>query len=270
MRHLTCAATILFIIGSVSFGQEPNEDDKKTVLAPSVVRVVDARSTREIPDTDEDFELSENTRSNLAIEKKLEESASFNYDETEFSEVMSDLVDKLSIDVVLDQTARDDSLAEDEPITFKVTDMPYSHALRLLLRSHNATYIIKSGVLLIISLDVEPNPEYFRLKMLDCQNLIRLLIVAEDIVPKKSVEPIVRRQVFAEINAQKLASDMLVEMVKQNVAPDEWETSNGDGRVKIYGMVMIVTQTDNVIEQTEDFLTDLEYVLRRVVRNKKS
>lgn len=270
MRHTTYAATFLLIIGSVSFGQEPNEDDKKTLLPPSVFRVVDARSTRESPDTDEDFELSENTRRNLAIEKKLEEPASLNYDETEFSEVMSDLVDKLSIDVVLDQTARDDSLSEYEPITFKVTDMPYSHALRLLLRNHNATYMVNSGVLRIISLDVESDPDYFRRKMLDCRNLIQLLIVAEDIVPKKSAEPIVRRQVFAEINAQKLASDMLVEMVKQNVAPNGWDTTDGEGRVKIYGMVMIVSQSDSVLQGIEDFLTDLEYVLRRVVRNKKS
>ncbi len=92
---------------------------------------------------------------------------------------MENLQEAFGINVVLDQTARDDSLTEDEPITFKVTEIPLENALKLMLKNHNAAYVVRDDVLLIISLDVASDPEYFRRQVFDCRSLLRLISVAE-------------------------------------------------------------------------------------------
>jgi hypothetical protein len=92
---------------------------------------------------------------------------------------MQQLQADFGINVVLDQTARDDSLTEDEPITFKVSGISLENALKLMLKNHNATYVVRDDVLLIISLDVASDPEYFRRQVFDCRSLLRLISVAE-------------------------------------------------------------------------------------------
>ncbi|MCH2183835.1 MAG: VWA domain-containing protein, partial [Mariniblastus sp.] len=83
------------------------------------------------------------------------------YDETPFIEVMDELRDNYQINVILDQSAKDDSLTEDDPITFKVTGIRLKNALRLMLKEKNATFIVRDETLQIISLDVASDPEYF-------------------------------------------------------------------------------------------------------------
>ncbi len=106
------------------------------------------------------------------ILSKLDELWSANYDETEFSEVMADLADQFDINVVLDPTARDDSLPEDELITFRVNSIRLKNALRLMLKEKNATFIVKDEVLSIISLDVASDPEYFVTNVYNVGDLI--------------------------------------------------------------------------------------------------
>lgn len=94
-------------------------------------------------------------------ERILNEPFDAEYDETPFYEVMDELQDNYKINVVLDWSAKRDSLTEDDPITFKATDIRLKNALRLMLKEKNSTFMVRDGTLQIISLDVASDPEYF-------------------------------------------------------------------------------------------------------------
>ena len=106
------------------------------------------------------------------ILRALEQTASFDFDETTFEEVMDQLRDDYKINVVLDQSARDDLLTEDEPITFRVRSIRLKNALRLMLKEKNATYIVRDEVLRIISIDVASDPENFVTNVFNVGDLI--------------------------------------------------------------------------------------------------
>ncbi|MEM7457161.1 MAG: hypothetical protein AAF456_22660 [Planctomycetota bacterium] len=91
----------------------------------------------------------------------LDEPASFSYDDVPFEDVMRDLRIDYGINVILDTSAREDSLAMDEPITFEVSQIRLKNALRLMLKDYNATFIVRDEVMKIISLDVASDPENF-------------------------------------------------------------------------------------------------------------
>nr|ABX10569.1 hypothetical secreted protein [uncultured planctomycete 5H12] len=106
------------------------------------------------------------------ILRALNEPFDAEYDETPFIEVMDELRDNYKINVVLDQSAKDDSLTEDDPITFKVTGIRLKNALRLMLKEKNATFIVRDETLQIISLDVASDPEYFVTNVYNVGDLI--------------------------------------------------------------------------------------------------
>ena len=114
------------------------------------------------------------------IDKILQQVCSFEFEEVPFADVMDDLVGRYKINVVLDQTANDDSLTEDELVTFQTRNMKLSNALRLMLLSKNATYIVNDGFLRIISLDSADDPEFFRRKIFDCRNLLDKISQTDD------------------------------------------------------------------------------------------
>ncbi len=95
------------------------------------------------------------------ILEALEEPANLAYDETPWSEVEDELERQYKINIVLDQSAKDDSLTEDEPITINLTGIRLKNALRLMLKEKNATFIVRNEVLLIISLDDADDTKYF-------------------------------------------------------------------------------------------------------------
>ncbi len=96
-----------------------------------------------------------------AILRALEEPVDWDYDQSSFIEVMDDLKDEYGINVVLDQSARDDSLTEDELVTANFKGIRLKNALRLMLKEKNATFIVRDEVLNVISLDVASDPEFF-------------------------------------------------------------------------------------------------------------
>lgn len=94
------------------------------------------------------------------ILKALEEPADFAYDETPWNEIEEELEDKYKINIVLTVSARDDSLAEDDPVTATFTGIRLKNALRQMLAEKNATFVVKDEVLMIISKDDVYAEEY--------------------------------------------------------------------------------------------------------------
>jgi hypothetical protein len=108
-----------------------------------------------------DNEVSALSLTNRNLEQILDMPFDAEYDEHPFIDVMDDLQDNYQVDVILDQSAKDDSLTEDDPITFKANGIRLKNALHLMLKEKNATFIIGNETLQIISLDVASDPEYF-------------------------------------------------------------------------------------------------------------
>lgn len=109
------------------------------------------------------------------IRDALDSKIDFDYDETPFIEIMDQLQEVYGINVMLDQSASDDSLSEDDLVTFKVRKIRMKAGLRLMLDQFNATYLVKNEVLLIISKDVANDPEFFTRRIINCRSLIETI-----------------------------------------------------------------------------------------------
>ncbi len=118
------------------------------------------------------FATETGIRSAEDIHSVLQTRVKLEYDEVTFIEVMDELRDQHKINVILDQSARDDSLTEDELVTLNIENVTLATGLRLMLMAKNATYLVEDEVLRIISLDVATDPEYFSRRIFDCRELL--------------------------------------------------------------------------------------------------
>ena len=110
------------------------------------------------------------------IESALFKPADLEYDEIPFIEVMDEIRDLYQFGILLDQSARDDSLSEDEFITFSGRGISLEAGLQLMLREKNAGFVVKDDVLTIVSLDVIHSPTFFETATYDIS-----LIVEHDV-----------------------------------------------------------------------------------------
>ena len=91
----------------------------------------------------------------------LDQEANLEYDEEPWSQVAEDLELKYGINIVLTDSAEDDSLTDDEPITVNLTGIRLKNALRIMLEDVNATFVVQDEVLKIISLDDAEDVRWF-------------------------------------------------------------------------------------------------------------
>ena len=120
-------------------------------------------------------QFSHTTELTLATEQALKKKFDFNYDQVLFSNVKKDLEARTGLKLLLHQSATEDYLTMDEPITFNLQDEPLNHALMLMLESKNASYLIDEGVVVIVSKDEIDESKYLRMKMYDCRQLLLAL-----------------------------------------------------------------------------------------------
>ena len=118
---------------------------------------------------------SDSTQRTGQTEAALKQAVDLDFDGIPFVEVIEELADTTGLNFILTDSASDDALPDDEPITFKITGMPLEKALDLMLATKNATYVIDSGVVLFISLDEAEDEKWFRVKMFDCRELVKVL-----------------------------------------------------------------------------------------------
>ena len=135
----------------------------------------------EINDTPD--RLSDATRRNLETEAKLREVVSLEYLEMPWSDIERDLEERGGFNIFLDQSARDDSLSVDEPLTFQLNQIPLEKALLMLLAEKNATFHIDYGIVVVISRDDAEDPRYMKVKMFNCRDLIDKLEENQDQLP---------------------------------------------------------------------------------------
>ncbi len=136
------------------------------------------------------------TRAETSADRDLETLAKLSnridlvYQDTPLSEVMKDLRDQFDINILLDQSARDDALSDDEPITFTCKNIRAHKGIRLMLLNHNGTFVLDEGILRIISMDVASDSEYFARRIFDVRQLLKQIAVGEkDRIEASQVQP---------------------------------------------------------------------------------
>ncbi len=108
----------------------------------------------------------------------------------------------LDLPVVLDQSARDDCLDENERIRLELPDEPLAVRLKYALKQHNAVLAILGDQLQIISLDVASDPEYFLTTLYN-------------------------------VNAIGIDPDELIDTIKTSIDPEGWDDTNGDSSIVV-------------------------------------
>ena len=123
--------------------------------------------------------------SSSQLEELLEKTiVDFDYDEVAFIDVVGRLQNDHKINVIIDQSAQDDSLSEDTIVSCHLNNVTLKTALRSMLKTHNATFSIDEGILKFISLDVASDPEFFRTKMFDCTELLKKIAATDSRIGK--------------------------------------------------------------------------------------
>ena len=182
MRFTTLAMAGVFLAAVFTMAMWP-EGARFGTPATTMATTNDDPVTAESPPL-ATMQMSPATKSDLATEKALKQLTDLEYEETPFADVMRELEDKFGLNFMLDQSAKDDSLTAEELVTIRLKGVPLSKGLLLMLRAYNATYAIDEGVVQIISIDNQSDPEFLRLKMFDCRALSKAL-------PKPAPEPLV-------------------------------------------------------------------------------
>ena len=165
------------------FGNDRPEQEGDPFLADSSSVSPDGGNLARV-ETGETTENEPQIATSEFIHQQLRKPCNLDFDEQPFIDVMDQLCDEYKMNVILDETARDDSLTEDELITIHVRNVSLSTALRLMLVSKNATYVIKNGILKIISLDSASDPCFFSRKIFDCRNLLQKIAATDSRVGK--------------------------------------------------------------------------------------
>ncbi len=174
MRFATLSIAGLFLTALLVMAMWPSgtrfgAPDSTVASDSSFVAPGSKETTAIVPD---EISMSDSTRRTKEARKALLKEYAFDDQETEFGEILDRLEAEFGVPFILDQTAQDDSLSYDEPITFRVAGVPANKALRLLLKPHNATYVIHDGIVKIISLDVEDDPDFFARRIFDVSDLL--------------------------------------------------------------------------------------------------
>jgi len=167
-------------------------------------------------------------------EDALESPNDLDYEETQFSVIKSELEQRSKLNFILDASAIDDSLTEEELVTVRIRAVSLAKGLHLMLKPFNATYTIDEGVVVIISKDNRADPEHLRLKMFDCKKLVEAL--------------------------GESGEGKLLNLVQSMVYPDTWKNNNettGYGEASVEGGILIVNQSELELRQIGEMLEDM-------------
>lgn len=198
-----------------------------------------------------------------SIRKKLDEPIDCNYNETPWSEIELQLEKRHRFNIVLTSSAKDDSLTDDEPLTEVLTGIPLRNALRIMLRKKNATYVVKDGVMQIISLDDHEDLKWFSIVFINVRPLLAKITSLEKArigQPRTTAEPETNN---TEAKARELvtAESLLTDLIYSTYETDQWRSGQGLATIKIIGGFAVVNCNEELAAGLREFLTDLDFHL---------
>ncbi len=277
MRFATLATAGLFVVATLLMAMWPNN---ARFGAPEFSTAQE--TTAEAKDKVEDsvVHLSDATTRNLKAEKALEQAAFFDYDETPWSDIEEELEKTMGINIFLDDSAIDDSLPEDEPLSMRLNDVTLAKGLDLLLGTKNATYTIDEGIVVIISQDDAEDIERMRLKTFDCRDIVSMLpksfgtivevkagkgggglfCLQEQEPPEAKDEEKSDSETQSEEQAPlppQTRGATLLNILYTSISPDSWSHVQGLATANEVNGILIVRQTEVEFRKIDQLLSDL-------------
>ena len=211
---------------------------------------------------------------NRIARERLCQEWSPNIKETSFLDVMHDIAKEYKINIVLDETARNDSLTGDTPVTFSASNVPLRNGMRLLLKRHNATYVVRDGIVRIISMDVAKSPEFLAREIISCRKLLQLIASNE----KRRVDQLNSKRKTAGKRTAKAtpneyyidktlaAEHFLIPLIRTTISPSDWEDTNGEGTIRHTNGGLVVSQTQETIDDIHVLLDQLTNKLKTTIK----
>jgi len=201
------------------------------------------------------------------VERILSRTLSFVCDEQEFREVRKGLEAETKINIVIDPNLEGE-FDDETLITCNMNNVRMVTGLRFLLKPYNATYKIDDGVLVIISIDDTGLEENLRTRVFDCRQLrakfseTQPMALNNDVADgKKKGSQLVQPpgQDKENVVTSRTREYLLVNLIQNNVAPDSWaDTGSGEGSLTFVNGLLVVTQSQLVLEKIEKLLDDLK------------
>lgn len=171
MRFMTLATAGLFLVALLTMAMWPEDarfgSPSQTVAQDAVTATAPVKASP-----------SSRSRSNDEIRSSLNNVGDLVYDASPFGDVLKELSSKLQLNIVIDANL-EGVLDADTEISANLTGIRLSDGLRTMLKPVDATYAIQGGVLMIIAIDDEYEPDYLSRHMIDVRELLELVKNAE-------------------------------------------------------------------------------------------
>jgi len=103
---------------------------------------------------------------------------------------LGELTNQSGLQFVIDQTAEDNDLVREKEISFSVESIRMRTGLEMMLKKYDGTFVIRDGVVVIISIDAASDPAFFRRKTFDVENLLRLIIRGQELRDQVYLDPV--------------------------------------------------------------------------------
>ena len=177
MRFMTMATAAMFLVAVLTMAMWPENarfgspsqsvaQDGKNDLASASDSPAEANKREGQP--------SSRSVSDARIRELLSKKVDLVYDSEPFGDVRAGLSNELGMNILIDMNL-EGVIDKDTEVSVNLNDVVLSDGLRLMLRGLDATYTIKNGALLIISVDDEQEPGYISRHMIDVNTLLRLI-----------------------------------------------------------------------------------------------
>ena len=186
------------------------------------------------------------------IKQAIKAKSSFDFEETPLAEVMQRIQKTHNFNVSLDKSAEQYSLSLDTPITFAAKNLPLSDLLMQMLKPHNATFMIRDGVLSIISTHFSDEPEYFNREVIDCRRLLKLLNAPH--AYKQNQTPLNAGGFsFDPVAPHQIAERILEGMIKKKMNAEDWD----EGLIRVVAGCMVISQRQQKIEEIQKLVNEM-------------
>ena len=141
------------------------------------------------------------------------------YYDVPIGDVLEEFKARFEIPILIHESARDNNLDADYPITLQLTNVPLHSTLELLLEKHDCTIAIHNDVLQVVSNDAAT--EFMEKRIYDCSKLIER----------------------AKSKDQLATLEKLKDVLARSIDPGSWEISGGNAQVSEFAGKLVISQT---------------------------
>jgi hypothetical protein len=239
--------------------------------------------------------LSGGSERDQATERKLKFSAAdmAPFDETEFRDVLKDFRERYGIEFMIDRSATDDELQPSTLITHQQATLTAGEFLESIANLHNATYMVRNGVVVFISRDVANDWQYHSLRIFDVRKILEKLraelpasverypsppqtpfgpgmsggmfqIIGEEpnVVPPEAAETETEQKAEQVLVVRRLwPEEQLKNLLLRTITPNHWSDTQGEATITLLAGRLIVTHQRSALIEIENFLEDFERAL---------